>query len=296
MSFASNIFGIAGISIQVEIEVPIDREKIFAQNLTSFLVDATCKDNIQLRHHISLPDINNHYLGELVYRVPPWAIYRNSDGWTYMVIPPQPTDPYINQVAYFNNDYSSVHIYTPGDSLFRKGNLTSLTLFPTDQIWLARVFADRQGCYLHAAGMVLEDQGFLFVGHSSAGKSTIVTMLKDEGEILCDDRMIVRRWPEGFRIHGTWSHGEVPDVSPGSAPLRAIFLLEQAPDNQVIPVTDHREIVRTLPFFVIKPLVTTDWWEKMLDLIAAITREVPVFRLQFDKSGEVRQVIKALLH
>ena len=59
----------------------------------------------------------------------------------------------------------------------------------------------------------------LFVGHSEAGKSTIVKMLKGQAKILCDDRIIVRKWPEGFRIHGTWGHGEVPDVSPDSAPL-----------------------------------------------------------------------------
>ena len=33
------------------------------------------------------------------------------------------------------------------------------------------------------------------------------------GEPLCDDRNIVRRWPDGFRVHGTWSHGDVPDPS-----------------------------------------------------------------------------------
>ena len=83
-------------------------------------------------------------------------------------------------------------------------------------------------------------------------------------------------------------------VSPNSAPLRVILLLEQAPHNRLIPIPDHREIVRTLPFFVVKPLVTVDWWEKTLDLVGHMAREVPVYRLQFDTSGGVRQVLKEL--
>jgi ABC-type cobalamin/Fe3+-siderophores transport system ATPase subunit len=157
------------------------------------------------------------------------------------------------------------------------------------------VLADRQGCYFHTAGMIVNGQGLLFMGHSGAGKSTVVKMLMDEGEILCDDRIIARRWPEGFKVHGTWSHGEIPIVSNASAPLRAILLLEKAPANRLIPINDRGEIVRKLPFFVVKPLVTADWWEKTLDLVGQIIREVPVYRLQFDKSGQVKEVLKQLV-
>ena len=50
-------------------------------------------------------------------------------------------------------------------------------------------------------------------------------MLKGQAAILCDDRNIVRRWKNGWRVHGTWSHGDVAEVSPASAPLRAIMFL-----------------------------------------------------------------------
>jgi hypothetical protein len=64
-----------------------------------------------------------------------------------------------------------------------------------------------QGFWAHAAGFVMDSKGLLFVGHSDAGKSTMMKMLRSQGEMLCDDRIIVRRWQDGFRIHGTWSHG-----------------------------------------------------------------------------------------
>lgn len=216
------------------------------------------------------------------------------DKWVYYGILSGGNDIHFHRMMITNTLYSETHIYSPGPEEFFQGDLQSLTFLPTDQILIARVLANRQGFYIHAAGMILTKKGYLFVGHSSAGKSTIVSMLQNDGEILCDDRIIVRRWPEGFKIHGTWSHGDVPIVSPHSAPLRAILLLEKASENRLIPVTDRREIVRTLPFFIVKPLVTADWWEKTLDLVGQIAREVPVYRLQFDKSGAVRQALYQL--
>ena len=139
-------------------------------------------------------------------------------------------------------------IYHEDSRIFSEGNLHSLSLFPTDQIWLAPLLAGHQAFIFHAAGMKIGGQGFLFAGHSSAGKSTTVTLLKGEGEILCDDRMIVRRWPDGFRIHGTWSHGDVPHVSAAEAPLRAVLFLEKAKTNRLISITDPQEVLtRVLP-------------------------------------------------
>ena len=169
-------------------------------------------------------------------------------------------------------------------------------MFPSDQILVARLLADRNGCYLHSAGAILDGAGMLFVGHSDAGKSTITRLLMDaplQIEILCDDRNIVRRWegdPRGrpcWRVYGTWSHGDVPDVSPASAPLRAICFIEQAEENTLTPLTDRGEITRRLLACVIKPFVTAAWWRKTLDLIEQMGREVPCHVMRFDKSGEI---------
>ena len=167
------------------------------------------------------------------------------------------------------------------------------------------MLADRQGCYLHSSGAILDGQGLLFVGHSEAGKSTISKMLQGQMEVLCDDRNIVRKHPpppragegwgggEGFWVYGTWSHGEWPVVSASSAPLRAILFLEKAPENRLVLLEDRREILRRLLACLIKPFVTADWWEKTLTLVERIAREVPCYILRFDKSGGVVEVLRA---
>jgi hypothetical protein len=170
-----------------------------------------------------------------------------------------------------------------------------LTLFPSDQILLARAFADRQACFIHAAGMEIGGKGLLFVGHSGAGKTTAAMMLRTQGVVLCDDRIVVRRWPDGLRIHGTWSHGDLADVSAGSAPLAAILFLEKANANRLVPVTKGIETAQLLVQYIVKPLVTADWWEKILALIENVAREVPAYRLQFDKSGRINDTIGKIL-
>jgi len=321
-------YHIAGITIRMESDLPIT-DATFHPKFKHFEVNGPGEDTITIRHHFSLPDLNGWDIGEEVYRKPPWAIYRNGPSWFYMGIggnaggtikrlwsrishrlrpltlrSRQKTkqvesisvkEGHIHQLAIFNHDYRNVRIYNKTERPFHRGNLHSLTLFPTDQILLARVLADREGCYIHASGVVLDGKGFLFVGHSDAGKSTMVMMLQDKAKVLCDDRIIVRRWPKGFKIHGTWSHGDVPDVSADSAPLKAILFLRQDRENRLIPIDHTQEIIGMLLACLIKPLGTADWWEKMLNLVDQMAHEVPCYSLHFTKKdGGVIDLLRHL--
>ncbi len=176
-------------------------------------------------------------------------------------------------------------------------------MFPSDQIWLARLLADREACYLHSGGMVIDGRGFLFVGHSEAGKSTTMELVRgalgERAEILCDDRNIVRWWPRGyaargcaggppgFYVHGTWSHGDVPDVSSAGVPLRAILFLEQSERNEIVPLDDRMAVWQRLLATLIRPMVTADWWHKEMDVLERIVDEVPCATMRFDRSGGI---------
>jgi hypothetical protein len=287
-------YSIAQISIQIEADLPIT-ENTFDKKFKKFQSDAPGEDLIRIRHTFSIlpPIIDDTW--QQVYKNAPWAIFKKDSYWIYLGISGDTTynDPWI--VGIFNESYTEGLICHPNKTRFLQGKNHSLTLFPTDQIILARILADRNAFYFHAAGMVFSGKGLLFVGHSEAGKSTTVTMLKDEGEILCDDRIIVRRWPEGFRIHGTWSHGTVPEISNSSAPLHAIFFLEKSGENCLEQMENVKEICGLLPFYIVRPLVTVDWWEKTLDLMQQLSREVPVYRLKLDTSGKVKDILKVFL-
>jgi MoaA/NifB/PqqE/SkfB family radical SAM enzyme len=316
-------FEIAGITLQVESDLPFT-DQTFDPKFRKFQKDGPGPDTVTIRHHFELPHVKPDELGREVYRKPPWAIYRKGQSWVYLGISPDSDDHALHQVVVFNDDYSRGEFYRPDDAVFRQGSLHSITLLPTDQVLLAQLLADRQACFLHSAGVIIrpspptplpmgegraiEGAGLLFVGHSEAGKSTTVKLIKDRAEILCDDRNIVRREGQGkgqgrdgrggepgrFWVHGTWCHGEVPLVSASSAPLRAILFIEKSPDNRLVPVTDRREALKRLLACVIRPLETAGWWEKTFSVIEALAREVPCYIMEFDKSGRIVQQILEL--
>jgi len=323
-------FRIAEITLQVGSVIPMGQHT-FSAKFKPFEVEGPGTDTIAIEHRFSLPDLNGHEMGQEVYRRVPWAVYRKRNAWIYINysydMPWAPMRIFsrmwrrlqygkreyrrgksrkeggslnleegsrIHLIALCNYHHTKLTIFHRDGDFFHKGDLTSLTLFPTDQILLARVLAQRQGCLFHASGAKFEDKGFLFVGHSGAGKSTIVNMTKPMAEVLCDDRMIVRRWQEGFRIHGNWSHGDIPDISPNSAPLKAAFFLHKEMKNRMVRISDRSEIARRLLACLVKPLVTSDWWDRVLSLVEDIASEVPCYALYFDKSGDIVPLLKEL--
>ncbi len=280
-------FRIAGITVLVESDLDFDSVK-FKDELAAFAADGTGDDLVTLRHYFELPDLHGKDLGNVMYRKAPWAISRKNGTWIYRGVTPD-SDSELHRVAVFDADYTKAAIFsTPRhEELVRREGFHSLSLLPSDQIWLVPLLADRNAVLLHSAAAILNGQGLLFVGHSGAGKSTTMTMLKDRVEILCDDRNVVRRWDEGWRVHGTWSHGDVSDVSPASAPLRAILFLQQDTCNEIVPISDRKLIWRRLLATLIKPMMTAEWWQKEISVIERIVEEVPCYTMCFDKSGAI---------
>jgi radical SAM protein with 4Fe4S-binding SPASM domain len=286
-------YQIAGLTIQVNADLPIT-ESTFLPALKRFEVKGP-GDDIVITHHFTLPDISSRDLGREMYRRPPWAIYRKGKSWIYLYIMSDHDNNSPFQIAVFNHDYSRAVVYTNGNRAYSRGNLNALTLLPTDQLLLASVLAHKQAFMLHSSGVLFEGNGLLFVGHSEAGKSTMVKILKGRSEILCDDRNIIRKWPEGYRIYGTWSHGEVPLVSPASAPLKAVFFLNKSQENKILPVSDKAEAIRNILGCLIKPLRTEEWWESMFGFVEQLVRNIPCYNLHFDKTGQIVDLLKECL-
>jgi len=287
-------YRIAEITIQVDSDIPIE-DKTFDKAVRHFEVSEPGPEIVTIRHHFSLPDLTGEDMGQELYRKLPLAIFKKGDSWMYLGITSLDKGAKPFRISVFNKDYSCGHIYNSSDEFFRLGGHNSLCLYPTDQILIARILADRAGFYLHSAGVVYGGHGLLFVGHSEAGKSTMVKMLKEKAEILCDDRIILRKQNGLWNIYGTWSHGDVPDVSPSSAPLSAVFFLEKAGENTIIPIKDKKEALARLLACVIRPFVDSEWWEKTLSHVEDVGANIPCYRLLFDKSGRIIPLIDKLV-
>jgi radical SAM protein with 4Fe4S-binding SPASM domain len=286
-------FGIGGLTVRVDSDLPIS-DSTFQPKFEAFRLPGSDGKVIAIRHHFSLPDVEGADLGKEVYRRAPWAIFRKGASWIYLGIYPDPEDRRVHRVIVFDDEHTRARIFNPSPDLYLGGHLDSLMILSSDQILLARVLPFFGGAFVHAAGVDLNGRGLLFAGPSEAGKSTIVKMIRGRAGILCDDRMIVRKERAGFRIHGTWSHGEVPEVSPGSAPLAALFFLRQSTENRLVRVSDPQAVLKELLPRFVRPLVSADWWDRILFLAEAIAEEVPCYEMHFDKSGEIVDVLEDL--
>jgi len=313
MNFYRRYFQVAGITVCLESDLDFDLIK-FKDELTAFAVDGPGRDNILLRHCFEMPGLSELDLGCEVYRRPPWAIYIKNGVWCYKGILPEGGDDKIFRLAFFRADHTQGLIYSHAweKEFIMANEWQSLSLFPTDQIWLGPLMAHRSSVLLHSAAAVFKGRGLAFVGHSDAGKSTIMEILKTwevgrssrvkkkdqqgrQVEILCDDRNIVRKWSQGWRVHGTWSHGDIADVSANSAFLDAILFLEHSGQNKVVRITDPRLIwPRILPT-VIRPMVTAQWWNRQLDTLETLVHEVPCYNMFFDRSGAIIPELERLI-
>jgi len=286
---------IGGFSIQVDSDRPFTADTLDVR-FDPFLAEGVKGERLRLQFRYELPDISDKELGELIYDQAPWRVYSKRNGWIHQCYVGDGKQRKIMQTAVFNQDYSRATIYSRGDDYFTAAvGRETLTYFPSDLLWLSQVLAHRRGFYLHSAGMIIRNQGVLFVGHSTAGKSTSIKLFSGRGEVLCDDRNILRKRPEGWRVYGSWSHGELPMVSPASAPLRAIFFLEKSSINRITVMSDPVERRNRLLACLIRPVVTPEWWEKTLPLVNEAAATIPCYTMQFDKSGGIVEIVQDLL-
>jgi hypothetical protein len=63
--------------------------------------------------------------------------------------------------------------------------------------------------------------------------------------------------------------------------------LQQSQYNKIVPLTDRKEIWRRLLATLIKPMVTAEWWQKELDVLEQIVKEVRCYTMKFDQSGAI---------
>jgi|MudIll2142460700_1097286.scaffolds.fasta_scaffold03193_7 hypothetical protein len=164
--------------------------------------------------------------------------------------------------------------------------------YPLDQILLMHYLGVRGGAILHAAGAVLKNKGYIFPGRSGAGKSTLIRqfLAKQRGEVLSDDRIVVRMVDGTFTAYGTPWPGDAAIAANKSVPLSGIFFVSHGGDNRV------REISRKEAFERLLPVTSIPWYdkemtEKLLVFCEDMVSHVPAYELYFRPNGEVVDIV-----
>lgn len=153
------------------------------------------------------------------------------------------------------------------------------------------ILAREGGFLLHAASAIKGGNAYLFSGVSGAGKTTIARLAPADTTLLTDEISYVRRANSGYAAWGTPFSGELGKIGENaSAPIQAVFFLEQGRENQLTtidPVTAVRRLLRNILFFSDRSTLVRLVFESACEFI----KQVPVRQLTFVPDESVWDLI-----
>jgi hypothetical protein len=166
-----------------------------------------------------------------------WRMYRTAAGPEF-VFTSASLGPAPYQAAAFNEAFTEGRVTLRRAVFAARVPLYPLH-YPLDEVFMVHLLARGLGVELHGAGVVTpEGRGWLFVGQSGAGKTTMSRLWRDEAgvRVLSDERIIVRREGGTLWMYGTPWHGEGYVAEPGRAPVERVFLLRHGSENALAAV------------------------------------------------------------
>lgn len=147
--------------------------------------------------------------------------------------------------------------------------------YPLEDLLFRHVLAGHSALLIHACGVSWQGRGYLFVGSSGAGKSTVARLWKEAGAaILNDDRIVLEASDAGLLIHPTPWSGTYPEVDGESVPLAAVYLIRKGTEVAFEPLRPVSALA-LLHAKSFPPLWDRDKIAANLETLARACREVP---------------------
>jgi hypothetical protein len=221
-----------------------------------------------------------------------WSAYTSSNGTKfYFSSPAVGYQPY--KAAWFDSRFERGHVVV-NRSAIPVGQPIFPLEYPLDELVMMHRLALGAGIEVHALGVADDDgSGYLFLGHSGAGKSTTARLWRSEPgvRLLSDDRIILREHDGQYWMYGTPWHGDAGVSSAGRARLTRIFVLEQAPAEQLLPLGQAQAaaelFARTFVPFYLKCGI-----QFSLEFLDQVTRSVPCATFRFTPTACAVEAIR----
>lgn len=221
-----------------------------------------------------------------------WSAFASSTGTKfYFSSPALGRAPY--KAAWFDPTFERGHIVLRRDC-FVSGQPVFPLEYPIDELAMMHRLSLGEGVELHALGLADQDgAGYLFLGHSGAGKSTTARLWRNEPgvKLLSDDRIILRKKAGKYLMYGTPWHGDAGVSSQANAPLSAIFLLEQAPTNEILPLPGAQAAAELFARSFV-PHYLSDGIRFTLNFFDELTRSVPCSVFRFAPTESAVEAIR----
>ena len=153
------------------------------------------------------------------------------------------------------------------------------------------------GLIFHASALDDNGRGLVFIGHAGAGKSTHTALWSGEPGVIAmnDDRVAIRVEDKGPVAYGTPWGGTAGIARNHAAPLKALFVLEQAPENAVEALPVHAAAATLLMARAFLPFWDSSLMVQAMDNLNTILKQVPVYRLRFRPDRAVISLVRSVL-
>lgn len=197
------------------------------------------------------------------------------------------------QAIDFDKDYTFTDIRLLTS---RKNMYFSLTDF--EYMYTGSAFADRLvrdgGAVLHGSAIACEGQGLIFTAPSGTGKSTHTGLWRERmgSAVPClnDDKPAIRFKGDVPYVYGTPWSGKTDINCNMYVPLKAIIVIEQAPENALRKLS-VREAVFHLTSQIVRPYYDAANGARTLDTVDRLIQTVPCYLLSCTISQEAVSLV-----
>jgi len=267
--------GIAGIGISFLFDE--DLSELGVKHINDrFVTDIS--DGIKLRMHFGHPPKMDR-IEKIFDSGSTWAFYRSNGRYVLQNDALQPgSSPTL--FAVLEHGLKSGDIYVTHTS-FEQHLPPDPLGHPLNQILMILLLSLGKGVLFHACGVADEGSGYLFLGNSGDGKSTMAKLWFDSNAtVLNDDRIVVREKEGAFWMYGTPWHGDFRELSPNGLPIQKIFFLRRGGVNGALQKSGAEaasmHLTRSFP-----PLWDHEGMAFTMGLCHHIVNKIPCYELSF---------------
>ena len=274
-------FGISFSFNQRLSELPLD----MMQN--AFLKDMD--EDIELQvHHGHIPEMRAKE--KIFDSGETWAIYESA-GKYVLQNDTLKSDSSPDTFIVLEPNLRSGEVFVPNDH-FNKDLFPDPLGYPLNQVLMIMLLSLGKGMLFHACGIDDNGSGYLFLGNSTDGKSTMAKLwFENRSTVLNDDRIVVREKDGGFWMYGTPWHGDFRALSPTGLPIEKVFFLRHGDRNGAV-VKKGVEAVAMLLVRSFPPLWDDQGMAYSTDLCHRLISEIPCYELSFAPDAGILDFVR----
>lgn len=154
-------------------------------------------------------------------------------------------------------------------------------------MYLAQVLGEKRSCFIHCAALVQDGKGYLFLGDSGAGKSSLAKV-SDQAIVLSDDSPVLSKQNGDYVVFSSPFHQMNPlmgwnkEVIGLSAIVEGLYFLAKDDRLYLHGISRKKAVSMILKRYILFfPYISARAKSALFDLILKLCHRFPIYNLHF---------------